>query len=120
MFETFTVVAAWASLAFIVYATLVPIEARPAIPDAINIGPIEHIGAFAIFGALFCVAYPQHTIIICIFVIGAAGLLEFAQAFTPDRHARVSDALQKMAGGIVGILAIELLSAVGRWLGWSF
>jgi VanZ family protein len=119
MFETFATVAAWTSFAFIVYATLAPIEARPAFPGGINIGPLEHVGAFALFGALFCIAYPLHTIIVSIFITGAAGLLEFAQTLRPDRHARVSDALQKMAGGVVGILAAKFFSSVARSLGWS-
>jgi VanZ family protein len=120
MFETFTTVAAWTCLAFIVYATLAPIELRPALPNAINIGPIEHIGAFALFGVLFCAAYPQHTIIDFIFVIGTAGLLEFTQIFRADRHGRVSDALQKMAGGVVGVLVAIFLSSVCRSLDLSF
>jgi VanZ family protein len=120
IFEKLCAVTAWASLAFIAYATVAPIEARPALPDTINVGPIEHIAAFALFGSLLCFAYPRHTIIVWIVVISAAGLLEFAQTFTPDRHARLSDALQKMAGGVVGILVAKSISAVGRWLGWSF
>jgi VanZ family protein len=120
MFEKLCAVAAWASLAFIAYATVAPIESRPTLPDAINIGPIEHIAAFALFGSLLCFAYPRHTIIVWIVVIAAAGLLEFAQTLTPDRHARLSDALQKMAGGFIGVLTAKFISAVGRWLGWSF
>jgi VanZ family protein len=109
MFETIATVAAWACFAFIVFATVAPIERRPVLPNAINIGPIEHVGAFALFSVLFCAAYPQHTTIVLIFVIGTAGLLEFAQIFKEDRHGRVSDALQKMAGGAFGVLVVQFL-----------
>jgi VanZ family protein len=30
-------------------------------------------------------------------------ILEFMQLWTPDRHGRIQDAIEKMAGGAVGI-----------------
>jgi len=67
---------------------------------------LEHLAAFAVLGALFCFAYPHHTLLVCLIVLGSA-VLEFLQMLTPDRHGRILDSIEKMAGGSVGI-------AVGR------
>jgi VanZ family protein len=112
MVDTIATVAAWACFAFIVYATVVPIERRPALPKAINVGRLEHVGAFALFGGLFCAAYPQHLIMISLLTIGTAVLLELAQTFRPDRHGRISDALWKMTGGIVGVLVVHVFTSI--------
>jgi hypothetical protein len=37
-------------------------------------------------------------------VLGSAVLFELAQLLTVDRHGRVQDALEKMAGGVLGIM----------------
>ncbi len=97
-------IAAWASLAFIAYATLSPIQARPIIagPD------LEHVAAFAVMGSLFCLAYPGRIILVCLFVLGSAVLLEYFQTLTPDRHGTVVDALEKIAGGGLGICAARI------------
>jgi VanZ family protein len=101
MLQRIALIAAWALLIFIAYATISPIQARPALP----ISPIiEHFGAFALLGLLFCLAYPRHTVLVCMIVLGSAASLELAQLMTPDRHGRVQDALEKMAGGIAGII----------------
>jgi VanZ family protein len=99
-------IAAWASLAFIAYATLSPIQARPTMASA----DIEHVAAFAVMGGLFCFAYPRHTIPVCVIVLGSAVLLEYLQTLTPDRHGRVLDALEKLAGGALGIWAARITS----------
>jgi hypothetical protein len=96
--------AAWVALSFIVYCTLSPLQHRPGFPVPLS---FEHIAAFAVVGVLFCVAYPRHLILISILVLGSALALEMAQLMTPDRHARVHDAVEKITGGIIGI-------AVGR------
>jgi hypothetical protein len=97
-------VAAWASLAFIAYATLSPIQARPIVagPD------LEHVAAFAVTGSLFCLAYPKHFILVCLIVLGSAVLLEYLQTLTPDRHGTVVDALEKVAGGTLGVCAARV------------
>jgi hypothetical protein len=43
-------------------------------------------------------------------VSGSAVLLELLQYIAPDRHARVSDAIEKLVGGGVGMIAAQLLS----------
>jgi VanZ family protein len=108
-------VAAWALLGFIAYATVSSIQARPTLPTSPS---IEHFAAFAVLGALFCLAYPRHTIRVGLIVLGSAMLLEAFQLLTPDRHGRIQDALEKMAGGAVGILVtlVTLNWAIKR--GW--
>jgi VanZ family protein len=115
MFQKFITIAAWALLAFITYATLSPIQARPMSPVPAS---IEHFAAFAALGMLFCLAYPKHRALACALVFGSAVLLEIAQLLTPDRHARLADALQKLAAGAFGIAvvtAMRRLAFTGRW-----
>jgi VanZ family protein len=102
MFHKLISGAAWAFLAFIVYATISPIQDRPMLPTSIT---FEHVAAFAVLGALFCLAYPRHIALMCLIVLGSAALLEMVQLLTPDRHGRLLDAIEKMAGGAVGIAA---------------
>ena len=47
-------------------------------------------------------------------VLGSAVLLELAQQLTPDRHGGVQDAIEKIAGGAVGILASLAILYFGR------
>ena len=78
-----------------------------------------HFAAFAILGALFCFAYPRHIALVCLVLFGSALLLEFMQLLTPDRHGRIHDAIDKMAGGSAGLVtgrAILLSNKVRRWL----
>jgi VanZ family protein len=98
-------VAAWACLAFIVYATLSPLSARPELTsiETALVVFIERFGAYALLGCLFWLAYPRRILIIGLIVSGSAVLLEFLQIFVSDRDARISDALVKLAGGLVGI-----------------
>jgi VanZ family protein len=109
-------ISAWASLCFIAYATLSPLRDRPTLPISSN---VEHLAAFAVFGALFCLAYPRRIPTVLIFVIGSAALLEVLQLLAPDRHARILDAVQKIAGGLLGVFtgcAILYLARARSWL----
>jgi VanZ family protein len=94
--------AAWVAFSFIVYCTLSPLQQRPGFPAPAS---FEHIAAFAVVGVLFGLAYPRHLILISMLVLGSVLALEMAQLMTPDRHARVHDAIEKITGGIVGIAA---------------
>ena len=116
MLHKLITVAAWALLAFIAYATISPIQDRPTLPTSSS---FEHLAAFAVLGGLFCFAYPRQIVLVCLIVLGSAVLLEFAQLLTPDRHGRIQDAIEKMAGGAVGILAgraILYFGQASRWL----
>lgn len=112
MQRKFLVVAAWGCLAFITFATLSPIGERPTVVSSAS---LEHYVAFAVLGALFCLAYPKHTAFIFAIVLGSAVLLELAQLLTPDRHGQLVDALQKMAGGMFGIFVILVLRRT-KWV----
>lgn len=101
MYRRLAAVAAWFSLVFIAFATLSPIGDRPHVA---GVG-FEHIAAFAIAGVLFALAYPRHSVAVAVLVLGSAIVLELSQLLTPDRHARISDLLVKLAGGSLGILA---------------
>ena len=102
MFHKLISVAAWSLLAFIAYATISPIQVRPTLPAPTS---FEHLTAFAVLGLLFCLAYPRHIALVCLIVLGSAVLLEIMQLLTPDRHGRIQDAIEKMAGGVLGIVA---------------
>jgi len=79
---------------------------------------LEHLAAFAVFGALFCLAYPRRIATVLILVIGSAVLLEVLQLLTPDRHARTLDALQKIAGGAAGVFAGRAILYLDRARSW--
>jgi VanZ family protein len=102
MFPKVTAVLAWAFLAFIVFATIFPLQYRPTL---FNSADLEHIGAFAVLGGLFCSAYPRHIILVCFIVLGSAVLLEYLQTLTPDRHGTLLDASEKIVGGALSIFA---------------
>jgi VanZ family protein len=105
VFQSLSAMAAWSSLAFIAYATLSPLSERPEIDSGFLIlfSHFDHYVAYAVMGSLFSFAYPRQTFLICILVLASAILLELAQMLTPDRHARVSDAVRKIIGGAFGI-----------------
>jgi VanZ family protein len=106
MFRIFAITTAWLSLLFITYATLSPIHDRPDFADISllhSLADLDHYIAFAVVGGLFGLAYPRQTFLACVIVFGSAILLELAQMLTPDRHARLADALEKMTGGAIGL-----------------
>jgi VanZ family protein len=121
MFRKFIATAAWASLTFIIYATLSSIGARPQMTshESALVVFLERFGAYAVIGFLFYIAYPGRIALVCLLVLGTAMLLEFLQLFVPDRDARVSDALVKMAGGVTGILAARALLTLRPHRGWK-
>jgi VanZ family protein len=109
MFQKLLTVAAWTVLAFIAYASISPIQDRPTLPTSFGFDGFDHVAAFALLGGLFYRAYPRQIVFVCLVVLGTAVLLEFAQLLTPDRHARISDAIEKMTGGMAGIIAGRVL-----------
>jgi len=99
MVQKISIVAGWLALAFIVYATLSPINDRPVVA-----GPqYEHFAAFAVVGFAFRLAYPRHILLVGAIILISSFGLEALQLLTPDRHARLLDALVKAAGGLCGI-----------------
>jgi VanZ family protein len=124
------IVAAWASIGFIAYATLTHIRFVYAIyfalapmlfrPEMQTFAHFEHVIAFAVFGALFCFAYSRNILFVCCAVLGSSILLEFLQTLTPDRHGTLIDAAEKMAGGAAGIVVAKIILAIvqrrRRWV----
>src|ERR1700733_707644 len=106
MVQKLVTIAAWLSLCFIAYATLAPIQARPAF---LALSSFEHLAAFAVLGMLFFLTYPRHVVLVYAIVLGSAVVLEFSQLLTPDRHGRISDAIQKLGGGVAGVLAGQVI-----------
>lgn len=115
MFHKLMAMAAWALFAFITYATVSPIQDRPTLPTSSS---FEHLAAFAILGATFCLAYPRRIALVCLIVLGGAVLLEIMQFLTPDRHGRIQDAIEKMAGGALGIVAGLLIISIAQANRW--
>jgi VanZ family protein len=117
MNRTIVSVAAWACLVFIVYATLTSLNARPELSryEPAMVVFLERFGAYALLGVLFCAAYPGRLALVCVLVLGTAVFLEFSQLLTPDRDARIIDAVEKLAGGVVGIsIARTFLTSTRR------
>ena len=100
MVRKVSTVVGWLALAFIVYATLSPIDARPVLLTGLQ---FEHFAAYALMGLAFGLAYPTRVFLVVAIVVGSAVALEALQLLTPDRHGRLLDALVKAAGGICGI-----------------
>jgi VanZ family protein len=63
---------------------------------------------FAVFAGLLTFAYPRSTAMVCLVVVGSAILLEAIQMLTPDRDARALDAIQKISGGTLGIIVVNV------------
>jgi hypothetical protein len=99
MIQRVATIVGWLALAFIVYATLSPINARPVVAGL----HVEHFAAFAVVGLAFAWGYPNRPFVVVAIVVGSAFALEAMQLLTPDRHGRILDALVKGAGGICGI-----------------
>ena len=93
MTSKFIKVGAWAFLLFIVFATLSPFHLRPSLTstEPADIVMLERVGAFAVLGALFLTSYPRRFALVAFIVFGAPIILELAQVFVPDRHARLID-----------------------------
>jgi VanZ family protein len=121
-------VAAWISFTVIAYATLTRVDFVYSIyfklspilmrPEMRTYAHFEHVFSFALVGALFSIAYPRRTILVCCIVFGGAALLEILQTLTPDRHGTLTDALEKMAGGAAGVfLGRSMLHLASRhWI----
>jgi hypothetical protein len=91
---------------YITFATLSSIGLRPQTGHVL----LERAAAYFALGAALAVSRPgrlgQTLLIICLLAVG----LEACQNLVPSRHARALDALEKVAGGIAGIMAVWAVS----------
>ena len=110
MIQRISVFTGWLVLAFVVYATLSPMDARPVL----TLPHLEHFAAFALMGFAFALAYPNRVLLVVALVVGTAAGLEALQLLTPDRHGRAADAFVKALGGISGISIGQTLSFLLR------
>ncbi len=99
MIQRLSLITGWLALAFVVFATLSPVEERPVVAGL----QLEHFAAFALLGFAFAFGYRRRTLLIVALIIGSAFGLEALQLLTPDRHGRVLDAVVKAFGGFCGI-----------------
>lgn len=106
-------VIAWACLLLVAAATLSPPYLRPRLVESETDLTVllEHVGAFAVIGFMFSVAYSR-TALAPILVLGSAVVLELLQLVVPDRDPRVIDAAQKLIGGGIGIVAARIVCAI--------
>jgi hypothetical protein len=111
MLHKFVSIAAWATLTFIIFATLSPAHLRPELTatEPALVVVFERVGAFAVLGLLFASGYPRRYGLVCAIVLGSAILLEYLQILVPDRDARMIDAIEKIAGGGAGIFTAQWL-----------
>jgi hypothetical protein len=106
-------IAAWLAFAFIVFATLAPLQFRPVVSHHAQ---LERFAAFATVGLFFGLAYPRQWILDWSFLIAAAGLLEALQHLAGDRHGHLRDAVAKALGGTFGIgVALLILALVAGY-----
>lgn len=103
-------VTAWLLFAAIVFVTLSPIGLRPVTGEPPN---LERAVAFAVFGAVFAIAYPRRLPLVIGLVVAAAIGLELLQMLAATRHARMPDMGFKLLGGGIGIAIGTMLT---RWL----
>jgi len=101
----FSKICAWLSLLFVIAATLGPIGTRPVsgLPTL-----LERIGAFALVGSLFAFAYPRNLPILGVLLALVIVLLEAVQLFSPGRHARLVDVVEKISGAVAGVVFVSL------------
>jgi VanZ family protein len=112
MHRIHVIAATFTCLLLIVYATLTSLSGRPVLlgpNEAPWIVVIERFVAYLVFGFLLSWLFPSRTILACATVVSTAILLELLQGLRPDRDPAVLDALEKAAGGIVGIFISRLL-----------
>lgn len=101
MLKRLVTLAAWSTLVFICVVSLSPIGLRPgAATEGSAIS--QRFLAYLALGLLFVSAYPSRFIRSLLFVVAIALGLEAVQQLTPDRHGRLVDAVEKIAGGVAG------------------
>ena len=100
--------AAVALLTLIVLATLVPISLRPHTGHV----HVERVSAYLALGALSAFAVPNRWPWVLLGVVLIALGLEWLQTLIPTRDGRLPDALEKTAGGALGVSAGLLAAAL--------
>ncbi len=94
--------AAFAAIALVVLLTLGPVGLRSLSP----VDPaFDRALAYAVIGFLLLLSFPRHPWRVVLGVLALIVLLEAGQGLRPDRHGRVPDVVEKVAGAGAGIAA---------------
>jgi VanZ family protein len=103
-----SIFAAMGVCAVIAAVTLGPRQLRPETGHP----NLERALAFGLLGVATVFAMPRRPLAAGSLLVLVAVVTEALQLVTPDRHGRVSDALVKAAGGILGVAAGYAAQAV--------
>jgi VanZ family protein len=98
MIQTIAQFAAAVLLAGIIFVTLSPLNLRPRT----GFVGAERAVAYLLLAMATVVAFPDQFWFAALAVLIVALGLEIAQQLTPDRHGELIDAMQKVAGALVG------------------
>ena len=114
MIQTMARVVALLAFAIIAYATFSTISARPGT----GFVAFEREMAFVLLGAATMIGFPTRFWLVALTMLVVVFGLELAQHLTPDRHGRLSDALQKLAGAAMGVALGLVANYFRAALGW--
>jgi hypothetical protein len=107
--RTAATVAGWILVVVILVMTWGPINDRPQL----GFPQIERFAAYFVLASIFAVAYPRFPRRVGIGLVVGAIVLEIGQGFFPHRDPRLVDALAKVAGALMGVLAMNLIRRLG-------
>jgi VanZ family protein len=97
-------VAAWTLALVVALLSVVPPDLRPVTDTPHD---FEHFAIFFATGLAFGFGYSRRPFMVAATLMLFAGMVEMAQVFVPDRHARLSDfivdALAVCAGAVLGV-----------------
>ena len=100
--------------AVIAFATLAPVDLRPRTGHV----HFERVVAYMMLGGSLSLAFPRKpALVIGALVILACGL-EYAQTFVPTRDGRISDAVEKCVGAVIGAAIGLLVTRQCEKRGW--
>jgi len=98
-------VGAWSLATLITVLSLVPPIFRPESGTPHN---FEHFAIYCATGLAFGVGYPLNRLRLGLMLVIFAGVIEVAQIFAPDRHARVSDFTVDALAIVIGVALAAL------------
>jgi len=101
---------AWVLAAALVFVTWCPPNLRPHLGSA----NMERFAAFFMTAAAFVFGFPRRSGWIALGVVLIAGILEIGQLFIPGRDAGLHDAVVKVAGGLSGVVAGNVVLQIWR------
>jgi VanZ family protein len=93
-------IAAWLLAAIILILSVVPPWLRPETPAPHD---LEHFAIFVAAGAAFGFGYNRRPIPLMAALVLFTGVIEAAQLFVPDRHARLSDFMVDALAACIGV-----------------